>query len=414
MHAARNPVPEWLEDCHSVEHIDRVLDILADREKTRESARRASRHKSHPSKVHRMLYTPATMLSDAEIVEHYSIGIGCHPHNAPCNRYTNVEPYDRTRVLIADNREIEEAERYLNASWVRELAGGKWYIATQAPLPDTVHAFLSVLLQPISRPPPDLHPHSESDPGPKTSRIRTIVQLTRNVESGQRKAHVYFPPMEGESWVVSPEPGYSAASLKVSLHRVEQFDDAHCTLSTVSIQSLSEDGVEDVDEPVVFKHMLFSSWPDHGVPEPEHRSSLLRFLQLVDAMNRDISEQPPAAQGHLDPDPPIMVGCSAGIGRTGSFIALSSLLRANGFLPPSTSSFLETSENPPNLQPSPLGPLPEELQHDLVAQEIDSLREQRPGMVQRQDQVILVYEALIEAFFDSAQDDPQPYSEKET
>lgn len=409
----QNAIPEWLDDCHNVDHIGTVLDVLSEREKARESARRASRHKSHHSKLHRLIYTPTTMLSDTEILEHYSIGIGCHPDNAACNRYSNVEPYDRTRVVTASKDSTEEIGRYLNASWVRELAGGKWYIATQAPLPDTVHAFLSVLLQPISRPPPNLHPHSSADLGAKTSRIRTIVQLTQNVESGQRKAHVYFPPIEGESWVVAPESGHTGPRLKVTLNHVEGHDDAHCIQSTVSIQTL-DPGPEDVDEPVVFKHMLFSSWPDHGVPEPEHQVALLRFINLVDITNRDLSEQPPAAQAHLDPDPPVMVGCSAGIGRTGSFIALTSLLRANGFLPPSISSFLENSEHPPKLQPSPLGPLPDELQHDLVAQEIDALREQRPGMVQRQDQVILIYEGLIQAFLQWPGNNREKHPEKDS
>ena len=55
----------------------------------------------------------------------------------------------------------------------------------------------------------------------------------------------------------------------------------------------------------------------------------------------------------------------------------------------------------PPLPLSPLGPLPEELQGDMVAQEIDSLREQRPGMVQRDDQVVMIYETLIAAFISS-------------
>jgi len=154
------------------------------------------------------------------------------------------------------------------------------------------------------------------------------------------------------------------------------------------------------NQEIVFNHLLYLSWPDHGVPEPDDRDSLIAFIRLVDRTNRDTSRcpvHPNATPDHLcselDPDPPIMVGCSAGVGRTGSFIALSSLLRHYGFLPPAARPTIA-----PDLHDSPLGPLPNDLNDDLVLQEIDSLREQRPGMVQRSEQAMLVYEVLADAF----------------
>jgi protein-tyrosine phosphatase len=135
--------------------------------------------------------------------------------------------------------------------------------------------------------------------------------------------------------------------------------------------------------------MMYAAWPDHGVPENEDQASLLAFMRLVDETNKDTSYQT-----NLHPDPPIMVNCSAGIGRTGSFIALCSLLRADGLLGPGCGSL--TTPSP--LPASPLGPLPDGLKDDLVAQEVDSLREQRPGMVQRDEQIMLIYEVLASAF----------------
>ncbi|KAF8899276.1 protein-tyrosine phosphatase-like protein [Infundibulicybe gibba] len=397
-------IPSWLSRTQSPKYQSEVLQTLAERELKREQARSASRRKSGTNK-------PKIYDSD-----HYAVNIGNQPENHPRNRYYELEPYDRTRVIVESgacgkefngtSREAGQG-RYLNASWVLERFGHKWWIAAQAPLPNTVHSFLSLILQPISQPPKSL---SASAPGPppKTSRVRTVVQLTQNVEGGRRKADEYFPSNIGQSFIVPADGGCPSPALRVTLRARKVIADARCVQSTVSILPLttpksppieSGDGVaseaeEDShgvnhDEGIEFQHLLYMSWPDHGVPEPEDRASLLAFLRLADEMNRG---PPSTAQSELDPDPPIIVGCSAGIGRTGSFIALSSLLRSCGLLP-APASPCPTSALPS----SPLGQLPPQFEEDLVSQEIDSLREQRPGMVQRREQVILIYEALISA-----------------
>jgi protein-tyrosine phosphatase len=193
----------------------------------------------------------------------------------------------------------------------------------------------------------------------------------------------------------------------VTLLATKSIEHAHCIQSTVSIvpiYPLQRDTTKEIDsknatddEEAVFQHLLYLSWPDHGVPNPQDRESLLAFIQLVESTNRDISlctthaEASPDTCTVLDPDPPIMVGCSAGIGRTGTYIALSSILRASGHLPPAS------KPTPSSVLPaSPLGPLPNDAANDLVVQEIDSLREQRPGMVQRAEQAALVYNVLAD------------------
>lgn len=213
------------------------------------------------------------------------------------------------------------------------------------------------------------------------------------------KAHVYFPPDEGQSWLVEPEPGHAAPNLRVTLLATRVHAHARCVQSTVAVAPVPHagDGAAREHEPAVFQHMLYGAWPDHGVPAPEERAGLLAFVRLVDAVNRDVGTQAGVDPTTLDPDPPMMVGCSAGIGRTGAFIALSSLMRANGLLPARVPDAEEDEPAPP-LPPSPLGPLSPELEADPIAREIDSLREQRPGMVQREEQILLVYEALAMAF----------------
>lgn len=392
-------LPTWLAQAHNAAHITVVLRTLQKRERTRLVACTASRHQAHPSKRHRLSHLPSTLATKSEHVAYYSASVGSDPNNQPDNRYADIFPYDRTRVVVCPGEPSHDCSssctsgRYLNANWVRELAGGKWWIATQAPLPHTAHTFLSVIMEGVSPPPGTRFSNLRS-----LNRIRTVVQLTRNLESGMRKAHVYFPPVDGQSWVIEPPNGSEDPPFQVTLVRSEAIEEAHCVQSVVSLRTLSKDRAPEGD-PIVFQHLLYTAWPDHGVPAREDREGLLRFTRLVDEANRDLSLHTGVAD--LDPNPPIMVNCSAGVGRTGAFIAISSLLRHYRFLAPGDQS----GEPIPPLPPSPLGPLPEELQDDLVAQEIDSLREQRPGMVQRDDQVGLVYEVLVAAFVSASDTD---------
>ena len=408
----------------SEKHLNTMLHHLASRESLRLIAREVSRLQ--------VIQAPHTQAANllrqgvkTELVDYYSIIDGANKENIASNRYGDVIPYNRTRVIVQwpsakTQMEGDRKGRYLNANWVLERQGKKWWIATQAPLRQTVHAFLSLILQPNVCPPSALlSSHSDDIQEPaKASRVRTVVQLTQDFEGGRRKADSYFPSDVGASFLIPPEAGCDAPPLKVTLLATKSIEHAHCIQSTVSIvpiyprQHVVKDTPGDYDynkptddEEVVFQHLLYLSWPDNGVPNPQDRESLLAFAQLVESTNRDISlcTIHPGASADpsrtltctctvLDPDPPIMVGCSAGIGRTGTYIALSSLLRASGLLPPAS------RPTPSSVLPaSPLGPLPSDAVNDMVVQEIDSLREQRPGMVQRPEQVALVYKVLAEA-----------------
>jgi len=295
--------------------------------------------------------------------------------NRYLNRYIDIQPYDRTRVAVGG--------RYFNGNWVREHAGGRWTIATQAPLPSTTHEFLSIIAG-IHSP---LIPPGE--PSSKFTRVRTVVQLTPYFEAGRQKAHPYFPFERGESGVIHPANETSEVPpFKLTLVKVEVIESANCVACTVSIAPISAEGAKSA---VLFRHLLYGAWPDNGIPEPEDRASLLSFIRLVDSMNKDLSGLEAAA----DVEPPVMVHCSAGVGRTGSFIALSSLLRSNGLLSKPNPHIAERALMHFPLPQSPLGPLPESISWDDVCQEIDSLREQRPGMVQRPEQAFLIYEILI-------------------
>lgn len=373
---SHTPVPLWLQKAYNQDHISDVWRLLTDRERSRRSRPLSASRHDHLPRRSDIALTGAHL---PNATDYYSAALGSSPENNFCNRYTDIIPYDRTRV--------DAGGRYFNANWVRELAGGRWAIATQAPLPNTAHEFLSFMagIHPPFGPP--------EEPALRFARIRTVVQLTRNIESGSQKAHPYFPHKPGDSWVISPPQSVSGLPpLRVTLVKSEAIESAQCVGSTVSVVPVVA-GVS--PPPLIFHHLSYAAWPDHGIPEPEHRAGLLNFIQLVDQKNKD----PRGLEATADAEPPIMVHCSAGIGRTGSFIALSSLLRSNGLLlPPASQPVERIPPRPPPLLQSQLGPLPERIGWDEIAQELDSLREQRPGMVQRPEQALLVYEGLVTAF----------------
>lgn len=403
--------------------MESVYRVLADREAKRQLARDASITPGAPTQSverhgHSFRSLGLSRLRERNKSGHYSVAIAHYVENRHRNRYYDIEPYDRTRVIAGANKEgkkdgTKNDSKYLNASWVLERFGHKWWIAMQAPLPNTAYTLLNLFLQPITCPPPSLHGDSSKH---RATQPRTIVQLTQNFESGRRKAHSYFPDEVGKSRLLISDDPHSTSAVKTTLLQSRTIKTAHCVHSTVSLVPVilktqkrqsydsqdSQDSGDDYGDDerewgeesgdaVVFQHFLYTAWPDHGVPDEDDEHSLLPFIKLVDSTNRDIAT---SRQGNteLDPDPPIVVGCSAGVGRTGSFIALSSLLRMYEYLPPAGSPSPTT-----DLPTSPLGSLPRSLRDDLVAVEVDSLREQRPGMVQRDEQLKLIYEMLTAA-----------------
>lgn len=339
-------LPDWFQRALGPGYLALVLTALRAREQLRERYRRS--------------YALPELLestSTKPLVEFYSVSTQRVSH------YAEVSPYDRTR--------LDPGGRYLNASWVRELYGEKWWIVARMPSQDTVYTFLSVLLERIS--PPGLPP----------SRVRTVVQLTGDVGGG---AHPYLPDAVGNSRVFNEFPGLGSPrrSFEVKLIAKNVVEEMHYTISTVAITGLARLARNVVQgPPVIFTHVSYTAWPDLGVPGPGYHKVLVNFAVQMDKINRI------HASGG-DPDPPIMVHSSSNSGCAGVFIALSSLWRSYPRLLPTP---ISTQPQPP-LSPSPLGSLPSHVSEDLIAQEIDSCREQCPGLFPTDTQITFLYLTL--------------------
>ncbi|RSH86968.1 hypothetical protein EHS25_003456 [Saitozyma podzolica] len=279
------------------------------------------------------------------------------------NRYSNILAYDRTAVQV-------DGDGYLNANVVCD-GKGSWWVASQAPVPGTFHPFLRAIYTGAA----STHPAINRPPKARPE-AALLVQLTGWEENGVTKADRYIPNIEpGETYAV---PNHHTRNTMViqSQTRLRK-DDLSSVITQLLLYSLDGSARTTVDESELRKdeamtvwHYHFDAWPDHGVPEGGAVDALRRLILEIARRREELG------------DCEVWVHCSAGVGRTGAFIALSSLLG-----PPPTNPIPQSP-----LGQSPLGPLPAELRHDAVAQTIDGIREWRGMLVQNQDQMRLVYD----------------------
>ncbi|KAG5455226.1 Receptor-type tyrosine-protein phosphatase beta [Clonorchis sinensis] len=183
----------------------------------------------------------------------------------------------------------EEAEGYINASYIYAVEPCKdaysspsldrsrvEYIAAQAPLKRTVADFWQLVAE---------------------NRVTLIVMLTQLHEGDTSKSAKYWP----DEVYATTSHVWSGNELTVTL--IAEQDHPSFVIRTFSLVS-----VLNVDEPVTVTQIQMKSWPDHGVPEVEE------FAAVIDEYRRLKDAEPPG-QG------PSLIHCSAGIGRSGIFIA---------------------------------------------------------------------------------------------
>ncbi|RXN30523.1 receptor-type tyrosine- phosphatase H-like protein [Labeo rohita] len=252
------------------------------------------------------------------------------PENKDKNRFSNVLAYDTSRVhLITKN---ESDSDYINANYMPGYGNAKrQYIASQGPLPSTVSDFWRMVWE---------------------QKSQGIVMVTNCTESGRVKCEQYWPLdytpcLYGNLLVtVKSEDKYPSWTLR-------EFNVKNKTTS----------------ETRTVKHFHFTAWPDHGVPTGTEE--LIQFRGLV----RQHIEKAFSAG-------PTVVHCSAGVGRTGTLIALDVLLQQ-----------LDKKKE--------VG----------IAAFVQQMRLNRPLMVQTESQYVFLHQCIMDTLQPKVMPDSEPLYE---
>ncbi|XP_044760740.1 tyrosine-protein phosphatase non-receptor type 9 [Coccinella septempunctata] len=202
-------------------------------------------------------------------------------NNLPKNRYTDVLCYDDSRVILSEAG--DEDSDYIHANFVDGYKQKNAFISTQGPLPKTTAEFWRMVWE---------------------QQTLVIVMTTKVMERGRPKCHQYW---ESD---VDGEANYGIFTVKTIA--IEADPD-----TTVTTLLLTNNKTEESRE---VSHWQFTSWPDYGVPTSA--KALLEFLSRVRRKQAImVSAMGDTWAGHPR-GPPIVVHCSAGIGRTGTFCTL--------------------------------------------------------------------------------------------
>ncbi|CAG0901913.1 unnamed protein product [Darwinula stevensoni] len=217
-------------------------------------------------------------LQEQECKHLYSRKEGQRPENRNKNRYKNILPFDHTRVKLKDADSNVPGSDYINANYIslgEDESGHSFesYIATQGCLPGTIKDFYDMIWQECSH---------------------VIVMTTKEVERGKNKCAKYWPD-EGK------EETYGRV-------RVKNMSEAQMSDYTLREFLIMKEGSQEERK----------AWPDHGVPSDP--GCVLSFLH-------DVSQRQQALCDDGFKTGPLIVHCSAGIGRTGTFIVIHSILR---------------------------------------------------------------------------------------
>lgn len=188
------------------------------------------------------------------------------PENRSRNRYRDVSPFDHSRIPLQLG-----SNDYINASLISMEEAQRSYILTQGPLPNTCGHFWEMVWE---------------------QGTRGVVMLNRVIEKGSVKCAQYWPQKEEREAI------FQDTNFKLTL--ISEDVKSYYTVRQLELENLSTQETREI------LHFHYTTWPDFGVPESP--ASFLNFLFKVRESGCLNSEHGP-----------VVVHCSAGIGRSGTF-----------------------------------------------------------------------------------------------
>jgi protein-tyrosine phosphatase len=262
------------------------------------------------------------------------------------DRYNNIQPWANNRVHL----EVPEGKLdYINASPIvspSPLRPDKRpcfrYIAMQGPKANTVEHTWRMIAQNVKSP-------------------AVIVMLTDTHEGHIEKCYPYFPRT----------PNIDA----IEVGEMDEFEDGfRARIECLGLEERQDGAIQmrklnlhvDGHGDIIVWHLLYRKWPDFGVPNARDYESFLDLMKLSRELNSNI-------------DNPRIIHCSAGVGRTGTFIALETLMREID------EGAMDCLDPDPDMHDN---------NDDLIFRTVNNLREQRRTMVQADSQYFFIHKVL--------------------
>ncbi|KAJ8040184.1 Receptor-type tyrosine-protein phosphatase alpha [Holothuria leucospilota] len=240
--------------------------------------------------------------------------VGAKEANKKKNRFKNMIAYDHSRVVLPEIPDDPHSD-YYNANFIKNSKGEVGFIAAQGPNKASVEDFWRMVWM---------------------ENVSSIVMLTNLIENGKDRCFCYWPSSVGET--------IAFGMMKVAWQSSDQYANFEIRQYLITVE----------DKTHTVRNWHYKTWPDKDIPDQP--SALIEFAKRVKIDKKHATT-------------PLLVHCSAGVGRTGTFIALCSLM-----------DVVETSEKIDVF--------------GFVAQ----MREDRVNMVQTAKQFKFLHDCLLEVY----------------